>query len=208
MTSGAWQGRLTALPLYEDEGHCLLHLGVSGGWRSGTNNLANAPFALNTVQLRARPEMRDDVPAGDALNGNSNRLIDTGILATEDDFLLGLELLSIRGPLSFQAEYGWNFANHVIGVAPSPTGLHPALAPPVDYVFEGGYVQLAYTLTGRNSRLRPARRNFGARVLRQARTVSSLVHQPRRRRPPHFELGSLGSRRSLLVRRPKQRQRP
>ena len=58
------QGRLTALPLYELEGRHLLHVGLSGGWRDGTANLANAAYPGNTIELRARPEMRDDDPAG------------------------------------------------------------------------------------------------------------------------------------------------
>ena len=33
-----WQGRLTALPMYEDDGRRLLHFGFSGGWRSGTRH--------------------------------------------------------------------------------------------------------------------------------------------------------------------------
>ena len=56
-----WQGRLTALPIYEDDGRRLLHLGLSGGWRSGTTNPGTA--SLNTVTLACRPEMRDDDPA-------------------------------------------------------------------------------------------------------------------------------------------------
>ena len=35
------QARLTGLPIYEDEGRHLLHLGISGGWRDGTSNGAN-----------------------------------------------------------------------------------------------------------------------------------------------------------------------
>src|SRR5271157_6610025 len=57
----AAQGRVTALPIYEDEGRQLLHLGISYGYRNGTNNLATSPF--RTMQLRARDELRDDVPA-------------------------------------------------------------------------------------------------------------------------------------------------
>lgn len=148
------QGRITGLPIYEDEGRHLLHLGISGGWRDGTNNLANAPFADNTIQLRAREELRDDNPAGGGpsvvINANSNRLIDTGIIASNEIFLTGLELLYIRGPMSFQSEYGWNWVDHAIGIAPSPTGFHPPLAPPQNYMFHGGYMQLAYTLTGEN----------------------------------------------------------
>ena len=38
--TGQWgmQGRMTCLPFYEDEGRHMLHLGISGGWRSGTNS--------------------------------------------------------------------------------------------------------------------------------------------------------------------------
>ena len=57
------QARLTCLPLYEDEGRHLLHFGMSGGWRNGANNLANANYIGNTITLQARPELRDDDPA-------------------------------------------------------------------------------------------------------------------------------------------------
>ncbi len=148
------QGRLTALPVYEDEGRELLHLGVSGGWRNGTSNNATSP--LHTFELRARPEMRDDDPAGSPSGGqvvpnaDSNRMIDTGAIASNDDFILGTEALYVLGPFSFQAEYGWNYLNNAVGVAPSGTTLNPAITPPQDYVFSGGYLQLAYTLTGEN----------------------------------------------------------
>ena len=60
-------GPLTGLPLYEDEGRHLLHLGISGGWRNGTTNLAISPFATRS-QLRARPELRDDDPPAGRLS--------------------------------------------------------------------------------------------------------------------------------------------
>src|SRR5213593_2443128 len=31
---GAYTGRITGLPLYENDGRCLLHLGLSGTWRN------------------------------------------------------------------------------------------------------------------------------------------------------------------------------
>jgi len=140
---GQWgiQGRLTGLPLYEDEGRHLLHLGVSGGWRSGQN-------FKDTVELRARPEMRDDDPSGgttgvtggDVPGADNNRLIDTGLLTSNSQFLTGLESLYILGPFSAQAEYGWIWVDNVV----LPTGARN------NYVFNGGYVQLAYTLTGEN----------------------------------------------------------
>jgi phosphate-selective porin OprO/OprP len=148
------QGRLTALPIYECNGRHLLHVGISGGWRNGTNNLAVSPF--RTFQLRARPELRDSDPAADPAgaqpvpNANDNRMIDTGSIVASNDWLMGLELLYIWGPLSVQAEYGWNWIDNAIGFAPVGGTLNPALATAQNYVFNGGYVQLAYTLTGEN----------------------------------------------------------
>jgi phosphate-selective porin OprO/OprP len=161
------QARLTGLPIYEDSGRDLLHLGLSGGWRDGTNNLtkgngAAASESAHIFQTRARPELRDDTPAAagggpGALGGaqtvpdaNSNRLIDTGVIAARDLYLAGTELLWIRGPLSIQAEYGWQFVNNAVGFAPSGTKLSPQLTSPQNYIFSGGYVQVAYTLTGEN----------------------------------------------------------
>jgi phosphate-selective porin OprO and OprP len=147
---GQWgmQGRLTGLPIYEDEGRHLMHLGISSGFRNGTTNLANSP--INTVQMRARPEMRDDVPAGGLTNADANRMIDTGVMASDSQYLMGLEALYIRGPLSLQAEYGWTWIDNVTGIAPTGLTYHPALIPAQNYMFNGGYVQLAYTLTGEN----------------------------------------------------------
>lgn len=134
------QGRITTLPFFEDEGRHLVHLGLSGGWRNGVNSL---PGGSNYAQLRARPELRDDDPAGvQAIpNANSYRMIDTGRLICDDEYLLGLEALYIRGPLSFQAEYGWNFLNGAQVTI-------PVVKPISNYVFDGGYLQVAYTLTG------------------------------------------------------------
>jgi len=149
-----WQGRLTGLPLYEEEGRKLLHLGISYGYRNGQDTLATSPFRL--MQLRARPELRDDVPAGSSSssqtvpNSDSNRLIDTGQIAAASEYLLGLELLQIWGPFSVQAEYGWNFVNGAVGANPTGQTFNPSIKPGQNYMFNGGYVQLAYTLTGEN----------------------------------------------------------
>jgi phosphate-selective porin OprO/OprP len=149
---GQWgmQGRLTFLPLYECDGRHWLHLGISGGWRNGTNNLATSPDRL--FQLRARPELRDDDPAGagpgTVPDSNSNRMIDTGPIAAARQFISGLEFCYVRGPFSLQAEYGWNWIDNAYGIAPAGFALNPAIVPPANYMFYGGYVQLAYTITG------------------------------------------------------------
>jgi phosphate-selective porin OprO/OprP len=151
---GGVQGRLTALPVYENEGRDLVHVGITTGWRDGTTNNATSPF--HVFQLRARPELRDDDPAaggsGVVPNADSNRLIDTGPITAHDEFILGLENLWIRGPFSFQAEYGWNFLNGAVGANPglTPPFFHPAITPTQNYTFSGGYLQVAYTLTGEN----------------------------------------------------------
>jgi phosphate-selective porin OprO/OprP len=71
-------------------------------------------------------------------------------IAARDEYLMGLEALYVRGPFSFQAEYGWNWIDGAFGIAPTGLKLNPALTSPQQYVFPGGYVQVAYTLTGEN----------------------------------------------------------
>jgi phosphate-selective porin OprO/OprP len=52
--TGQWglQARITGLPLYEDEGRHLLHLGLSGGWRDGV--LGHKLRRLRRVAIKAR----------------------------------------------------------------------------------------------------------------------------------------------------------
>ena len=151
----AVQGRITALPIYKDEGRELLHFGLSLGWRNGQSNNSNAAYTGDVVELRARNELRDDVPGGGSgltgsvPNADNNRMVDTGVLASDQQVIMGLESLYIRGPFSFQAEYGWMWVDNVKGVEPTATTFQ-AFGAAQNYVFSGGYVQLAYTLTGEN----------------------------------------------------------
>jgi phosphate-selective porin OprO/OprP len=150
---GAAEFRLSGLPLYEDEGRHLLHIACSTGWRDGQSSGNN----VNMVQLRTRPEILDDDPAGgaggaaDVPNGNGNRFLDTGYMVSNTEYILATEMLYIRGPFSVQAEYGWNFVDGVTGTATTLGGaVTPLPGGREDYVFNGGYLQLAYTLTGEN----------------------------------------------------------
>ena len=45
-------------------------------------------------------------------------MVDTGVIASDSEYLMGLEALYIRGPFSLQAEYGWNWINNAVGIAP------------------------------------------------------------------------------------------
>jgi phosphate-selective porin OprO/OprP len=137
----AYSGRLTALPIYENEGRDLLHLGVSGTWRKGLKpdpGLTGGPVE----RFRARPEVRDaigDFGSG-TLPGNTNRWVDTGTFNAQSASIWGTELFYVRGPFSVQGEYAWAVGNDAV-VARRPAG---------DLVFTGGYIQLSYFLTGEN----------------------------------------------------------
>ena len=69
-------------------GTCCTWASRAGGGTAQAN-LANAAYTGNTIELRARPELRDDDPAGSPSsaqplpNANSNRMVDTGVLACE-----------------------------------------------------------------------------------------------------------------------------
>jgi len=78
-------GRFTGLPLYQDEGRRLVHLGVAYSRRN--------PI-LDTLRLRARPETH-----------LSNRWIDTRSFPARSEDLLGVEAALVQGPFSLQGEY-------------------------------------------------------------------------------------------------------
>jgi phosphate-selective porin OprO/OprP len=175
---GQWfaAGRLTFLPLYADSGRHWLHLGVNSSWRNGnndTNGNGNAQTGggittqARMFQLNSAVQLRDNDPANGGAgagagpqsiaNALNPSMVNTGVLAAANDMTLGTELCYVRGPLSFQAEYGWNFLNGVYGAFSNGVGVTPPVPPgnppftrfpSNNYVFNGGYVQVAYTLTG------------------------------------------------------------
>jgi phosphate-selective porin OprO/OprP len=88
--------RITGLPLYEDEGRKLLHLGLSYShqFRGDANSDPE-------VEYRPRPEtfLTDD------------RLVSTGTFEPDSVDLINPELAIVAGPLSFQGEYFLNMAD-------------------------------------------------------------------------------------------------
>src|SRR5262249_31155793 len=79
-----YSGRLTALPIDQNDGRQLLHLGVSGTWRESDKPDAAPQGGVvggEVVRFRARPGLRD--AQGDfgtsPLPGNSVRWVDTGV---------------------------------------------------------------------------------------------------------------------------------
>jgi phosphate-selective porin OprO/OprP len=143
----AFAGRVTYLPWYENEGRCLLHLGVSANWRKAEN--ADPGLAdPGVIRFRARPELRDatgdypSMPTGNPnlLPGNAARLVDTGNLAGSSTAILGTEVLLINGPLTVSAEWAFVVNSDVVA----------ATGPASTRSFNGGYVAVAYFLTGEN----------------------------------------------------------
>ena len=151
----AFTGRVSFLPLFQNDGMQLLHLGASASWRKAENfdNAAgNLNDANNFVDFRARPLMRDFTGAygttfdngANLLPGNGNRMVDTGKLFASSSSVLATELFYVCGPFSLQSE--WAFA-YVSDAAPLAAAGGP-IGTPHTRTFNGGYVELCYFLTG------------------------------------------------------------
>ena len=78
-------GRLVGLPIYENGGTELLHLGISGSHRNPDGD----------VRFRSKPES----------HLSNFEYVDTLPFAADDENLMGVEFAWINGPLSFQSEY-------------------------------------------------------------------------------------------------------
>jgi phosphate-selective porin OprO/OprP len=140
-------GRLTFLPLWENEGRHMLHLGVSATYRNALNpDDGNGGLAgPSIVRFRARPQLRDasgdygtTIFGGTVLPGNTNRMVDTGLIAADAATVIGSELFYVLGPFSVQSEWAWAMANGaVVGGVPQNSRS-----------FNGGYLQFSYFLTG------------------------------------------------------------
>lgn len=122
----AWAatGRLTYLPWYVDQGNGLLHLGV-GARTSGTEN--------GLRRYRTRYAERSGLSANWPLVG------DTGNINADTDQMLNLELAMVSGPFNIQAEYMFNWVQEAYRT-------NPALAQTL--LYNGGYVEVMYFLTG------------------------------------------------------------
>ncbi len=83
--------RLTGLPIYEDGGRTLLHVGVAIGYQNPVDDV---------LRFRQRPE-----------TSIGPRLVDTGTFSAEDDVRVVAEAALVLGSFSAQAEYFHVFVN-------------------------------------------------------------------------------------------------
>ncbi len=170
-------GRLTGLPIYQNDGRCLLHIGASATWRHVKPNVTTG--APGTVTFSTDAQLRDraggdngfgnntnPVPAGfQPSPGNKNAWISTGAILASSTTVFGPELLYIHGPFSLQAEYDWAFINSAVVGGKSQGNLG----------FTGGYVQLSYFLTGENRTYDKRQGRLGGEYIAKANTPFWLV---------------------------------
>lgn len=119
---GELAGRLSSTFFWWDDGRYYGHFAVAGTVADPDGS--DLPGrATNEARFRTRPEARTE-----------NRWLDTGIIDGADDYqLLGLENVMTLGPLQVVSEYQTLWLNR-----DAPTNLF----------FHGGYMYIAYTLTG------------------------------------------------------------
>ncbi|MFT3879966.1 MAG: porin [Gemmatales bacterium] len=155
-------GRVTALPWYENDGRCLVHVGASYQWRRadlGRTTASTTP-AINAyadqrgvVIFRDRPELRDAVGSGANAEGDSTRFVSTGNIIADNVQTVNGEFLAIQGPLTIQSE---------ITAAQVANARYPATAANTNRgtpEFWGMYAEVGYCLTGEN---RGYDRRFGS----------------------------------------------
>jgi phosphate-selective porin OprO/OprP len=148
-------GRLVYLPVFEDEGRKLIHLGLSGRTMEPRRQyLAFDPTTglpvgdqVGAVRFRSRGSIRNGPP------GPLNSIYaDSGLLAGTWQNMLGLEFVGNNGPWSFQSEYfgSWLYNARTTGVgAPGTLGQQPVKNTSVGTVYyQGGYAEVLYFLTG------------------------------------------------------------
>ena len=94
-------GRLTALPIADDEGDRLLHVGLGASARDPDDGF---------VRHRARLDARNSPSALSSL------IADTGLVAASGQYLVVPEVAAVVGPFSGQAEYYASWANRTVVV--------------------------------------------------------------------------------------------
>jgi len=116
--------RITGLPLYEEEGRQLIHLGL-GYW--------GGEIVENVLRDRARPLLRNApgfaVPV----------LVDTSEVPGSQQYTIAPELAMVWGPLTVQAEWAGQFLTDAVSSGGQNQGT---------VFYQGGYVEALYFLTG------------------------------------------------------------
>jgi len=147
-------GRLVYLPVFEDEGRKLVHLGISGRtmeprrqYTSFTSQGLPIGDPITAVRFRSRGSIRNGPP------GPLNSIYaDSGLLQGTWQNMIGLEFVGNNGPWSFQSEYfgSWLYNARTTSAGPLNTnGFQPPPGTNVGTVYyQSGYAEVLYFLTG------------------------------------------------------------
>lgn len=149
----AYSGRISALPIYENEGRSLFHVGVAYQWRNGSTPadfnggtvLSSTPSPgvtdnTDLIRFRARPSLRDSV----GLQGINTRVIDTGNIIADHVQSVNGELLVYCGPFWIQSETCLAHVDNAVFPASNKATQRG------DVNYYGTYFQVGYFLTGEN----------------------------------------------------------
>ena len=148
-------GRFVYLPVFEDEGRKLVHLGISGRTMEPrrqyttfdkTTGLPSGD-PISAVRFRSRGSVRNGPP------GPLNSIYaDSGLLQGTWQNMIGLEFVGNNGPWSFQSEYfgSWLYNAKTTDAGPVLTnGFQPKPGTSVGTVYyQSGYAEVLYFLTG------------------------------------------------------------
>jgi len=143
VNKGEWGGRMTALPIFEDDGCRLVHVGL------GT---LNGELPQNQLRLRDRPMLRNGPGYAVPI------LVDTGEINGSRQYSFAPELAAVLGPWTFQAEWTWQLLTNAMTIhgADQGTGM-----------FQGGYAEMLYFLTGEHQEYEKRDGVFGRVVPRR-----------------------------------------
>jgi phosphate-selective porin OprO/OprP len=148
-------GRLVYLPVFEDEGRKMIHLGLSGRTMeprrqyTSYDSTTGLPIGdpITAVRFRSRGSIRNGPP------GPLNSIYaDSGLLQGSWQNMIGLEFVGNNGPWSFQSEYfgSWLYNARTTSAGPYLTnGFQPPPGTNVGTVYyQSGYAEVLYFLTG------------------------------------------------------------
>src|SRR5262249_15347568 len=124
LSTGEYGGRVTTLPVYEDNGQRLVHVGL------GT---LNGELVENELRVRARPLLRHGPGVAVPV------LVDTGGIPGGRQYTIAPEFAMVLGSLPVQAEWAGQFLTRAVDAAGVPQGT---------VFYQGGYVEVLYFLTG------------------------------------------------------------
>jgi phosphate-selective porin OprO/OprP len=122
-------GRVTYLPIYEEDGKYLVHVGFGAMTRA---------LDQDQARLRSRLDVRNSP------NTFSSLLADTGNFFGSQQQILVPELVAVAGPWSFQSEYYGSWVGHARAIGPN----NIPLADQGTVYFQSAYAEVHYFLTG------------------------------------------------------------